>query len=105
MGVAYKDHARKIHLRGKVLEFMLRHVSIEKTFGEYPKSVMWAIAKQCTKHMNANYLAGHPWDRETTLEVMQLAFRDKRRNALGKAMAEAKRKAQRELAVSPALHF
>ncbi len=100
MGVAYSDKARKIYLRAKVKQWVLRHIDMSKPFTEYSNTTMTAIVKGCTKHMNGNYLAGNPWERETTRHVIHSIFEDTRRNAGSREKCAAKRKEKRELAVS-----
>ena len=43
MGVAYSDKARKIYLRAKVKQWVLRHIDMSKPFTEYSNTTMTAI--------------------------------------------------------------
>jgi hypothetical protein len=107
MGVDYTDKSRKIHLRSKVKEYLLRHTDMSATFTsqDYPGK-MFPIIRGCAKYMNNDILRplGIPeWSKATTQHVIHSIFKDTRRNERSKPKAAAKRREKRELAaaVSP----
>jgi hypothetical protein len=103
MGVDYYDKVRKIQLRGKVKDYVLRYIDMSKPYSAYNYSdVMYPIIRGCTKYMNNDILPGNTtWTKGTTQFVIKAIFEDARRNKGSKEKSAAKRKEKRELEVSP----
>jgi len=99
-GVA-SDRSKKMALRKHVKNWVLGHVDMSKPFSQYSDTAMVAIAKGCTKYMNAKFIPkADPWKRETVYHLIHSIFQDTRRNNNAREKSAAKRKAKRELEVS-----
>ena len=102
IGVNYSDKSRKIFLRKRVKEWVLKHVDMTKPFSKHSDTEMVAIPKRCTRYMNREFiLQGQEWSREATYHLIHTIFTDTRRNENTKKKTElAKQKAELGLQVS-----